>query len=192
MTAAWKPEHELVVQLLPDERRLFVGGDKACVLNAYQLRERKGINKAGEFSVAVVRRLYDALGYSTWFSGQAKLGDDTYLLTRMPGKRREGDLAFRRITDVFGSSAVEALNDEATKARDVSGHTAAGGDPDLFVFNRRDPSRRFFVEVKLENHSRTPVYRDKLGRQQELLFPLIQKHLDCGVRLARVQLITAG
>jgi hypothetical protein len=188
----WKPEHEIVVQLLPEERRLFADRDSSCVLSEFQLRERKGINRSGEFPVAAIRRLYDAFGYETWFSGQSKLGEDTYLLTRMPGRRRAGDAAFRRIVDVFGSNAIEALNSAAAIERDGSGHTGAGGDPDLFVFNRRDPSRHFFVEVKLENHARLPVYRDKLGRQQELLFPLIARYLKCGVRLARVQLVTAG
>ena len=189
---AWKPEQESVVQLSPDERRFFVSRDPSSVLNAYQLRERKGINKSGEFPVAVMRRLYEALGYETWFSGQAKLGDCTYLLTRLPGRRRAGDAAFRRIVDVFGLSAIDALNSDAATRRDASGHTAAGGDPDLFVFNRRDPSRRFFVEVKLENLASIPVYRDRVGRQQQLLFPLIERHLKCGVRLARVQLVTVG
>jgi hypothetical protein len=186
----WKPELETVVQLSPEERNLFEDGDPSSVLHRYQLPERKGINRRGEFPVAAVRRLYDALGYATWFSGQAKLGDDTYLLTRMPGKRREGDAAFKRLVDVFGSGAVESLNKDAAETRGAAGQTAAGGDPDLFVFNRRNPALRFFVEVKLDD--RTRAYRDRLGTQQELLFPLIAKHLKCGVRLAHVQVIAAG
>jgi hypothetical protein len=186
----WEPELETVIQLSPQERKLFIAGDPSCVFRRYQLPERKGINRSGEFPVAVVRRLYDALGYDTWFSGQAKLGDETYLLTRMPGRRRQGDAAFRRILGAFGPEAIETLNREAAETRGVAGHRAAGGDPDLFVFNRRDRSLHFFVEVKLDD--RTRGYRDNLGHQQELLFPLITKHLKCGVRLAHVQVIGAG
>ena len=93
---------------------------------------------------------------------------------------------------MFGPAAVEALNSDAVNSRGAAGLTAAGGDPDLFVFSRRDPLRHFFVEVKLEDLTRIPVYRDPLGTQQELLFPLIAKHLKCEVRMARVQLVAAG
>lgn len=189
---AWTPEFETVVQLAPQERRLFVSSNSASVLHKYQLPERKGINRSGEFPVAVVRRLYDALGYAAWFSGQSKLGQETYLLTRMPGKRREGDPAYRRMVDLFGSDMLGDLDNAALETRNTRGLTAAGGDPDLFVFNRRDPTLRFFVEVKLEDRTRTPAYRDRIGAQQELLFPLITKYLKCGVRLAHVQVVAAG
>jgi hypothetical protein len=189
---AWKPKFETVVQLSAQELKRFVGGDPDSVLSAYQLQERKGINKSGEFPVAVVRRIYDALGYATWFSGQSKLGDETYLLTRMPKKRRDGDPAYKRIADVFGAARVGNLERAATEGRNRKGIRAAGGDPDLFVFHRREPALRFFVEVKLENLARVPPYRDCVGEQQELLFPLIEEHLGCGVRLARVQVVAAG
>lgn len=188
----WTPEYSIVVQVSAEERRLFVNHDSSSVLHQYQLPARNGINKSGEFPVAVARRLYDALGYKAWFSGQSKLGDDTYLLTRMPGKRRAMDPAYRKMVDTFGSSVLDDLDRAAREARSRSSHAAAGGDPDLFVFSRRDPSLRFFVEVKLEDHTRTPVYRDKVGRQQELLFPLITKYLKCEVRIAHVQIVPAG
>ena len=189
---AWEPQFETVVQVSPEERRLFVNRDPSSVLHKYQLPERKGINRSGEFPVAVIRRLYDALGYTAWFSGQSKLGKDTYLLTRMPGKRRGGDAAYRRMVDVFGTGAVIGIDNAACEMRGGRGHSAAGGDPDLFVFNRRDPSLRFFVEVKLEDRTPTPAYHDRLGAQQELLFPLITKYLKCEVRLARVQVVATG
>jgi hypothetical protein len=110
----------------------------------------------------------------------------------MPDKRRQGDAAYTRMVAVFGSETIDALDRAAVAARNGRGITAAGGDPDLFVFNRRDPSMRFFVEAKLEDRTRTPIYRDRLGVQQELLFPLITKYLKCEVRLAHVQVIAAG
>lgn len=188
----WKPEFETVVQISDQELSLYVGRDPACVLSKYQHPERKGIHKSGEFPVAVVRGLYDTLGYQSWFSGQSRLGDDTYLLTRLPGKRRQGDAAYKRIVDAFGDDRIRDLNEAALETRNRRGLRAAGGDPDLFVFHRKDPALRFFVEVKLENFTRSPPYRDRLGEQQLLLFPLIKKHLKCAVRLARVQVVAAG
>lgn len=187
----WKPEFETVVQIPDLEYRLYARRE-STLLASYQHPERKGINKAGEFPVAVVRNLYKALGYRSWFSGQSKHGEDTYLLTRLPGHRRRGDEAYGRIIGVFGKSRVEALDQAASAARKTAGFRAAGGDPDLFIYHRADPSLRFFVEVKLENLTKSPPYRDRLGEQQALLFPLIQKHLGCGVRLARVQITNAG
>ena len=189
---AWTPEFETVVQISANERDLFAKQDPSSILHRYQLPERRGINTSGEFPVAVIRHLYDALGYTVWFSGQNKLGRETYLLTRMPGKRRQGDAAFQRMLDVFGSNAIRLLNSATIEARDRQAHTAAGGDPDLFVFNRRDPYQWFFVEVKLEDRTKRPAYRDRLGEQQKLLFPLIEQYLKCGVRLAHVQVNTAG
>jgi hypothetical protein len=82
---AWKPEFETGVQLAPQERRLLVSRNSASVLHKYQLPERKGINRSGEFPVAVVRRLYDALGYAAWFSGQSKLGQEEVHLRPVGG-----------------------------------------------------------------------------------------------------------
>jgi hypothetical protein len=125
-------------------------------------------------------------------SGQDKLGPETYLLTKMRGKRSEGNPSFRRMLGFFGVDAINSLNTAAAEARSGKRLKSVGGDPDLFVFHRRDPSLRFFVEVKLEDRTRRPVYRDRLREQQELLFPLIREHLNCGVRLARVVIDSAG
>jgi hypothetical protein len=84
----WKPKFETVLQVSARERDLLVGGSLESVFSKYQLPERKGLNRLGEFPVAVARCIYEALGYTAWFSGQAKLGESTYLLARMPGRRR--------------------------------------------------------------------------------------------------------
>lgn len=154
----WKPRHQTVVQVASHERQLFARRSPESVLHKYQLPERKGINRHGEFPVAVIRRLYEALGYEVWFSGQAKLGDDTYLLTRMPGKRSASNPAFKRITAEFGEERVRALNEAAATCRQQLIGKAAGGDPDLFVRSRQEPGDRFFVEVKLEDLSKQRVY----------------------------------
>lgn len=185
-----QPELETIVQMAPRARELFRRRNPSSVLDGYQLPERKGINKSGEF--AVVRKLYDALSYESWLSGQAKLGDSTYLLTRMPDKRRQGDAAYRRIVDFLGEAAFTRFERVVSEARSRRSHKTVGGDPDLFVFNRRDRSLRFFVEVKLEDQTRKPPYRDTLGDNQELLFPLIARYLKCEVRIARVQIVGRG
>ena len=125
-------------------------------------------------------------------SGQSRLGNKTYLLTRLPGKRRQGDAAYKRIVDTFGDDVIRELNEAAAEGRRDRGFKAAGGDPDLFVFHPEDRALRFFIEVKLENFTKNPPYRDALGEQQLLLFPLIEKLLDCPVRLARVQVVMTG
>lgn len=183
----WKPSHETVVHVSSHEKKLFEALSPQSMLHKYQLCERNGINLRGEFPVAVMRHFYEVLGYEVWFSGQAKLGDDTYPLTRMPEKRSKGNPAFTRITDVFGEERVNALNEAATTARKQLVGRAAGGDPDIFVRSRLTPGDRFFVEVKLEDLSNTRVYRDTLKEQQLMLFPLIERHLGCEVRLALVQ-----
>jgi hypothetical protein len=189
---AWNPKFETVVQISRRELDLYSRRDPASVLHKYQHPERKGIHRSGEFPVAVIRRLYQALGYHSWVSGQSRLGDETYLLTRLPDKRRQGDAAYRRIVDSFGEYAVRRLDEAAASRRQEYGFKAAGGDPDLFVFHPKERALRFFVEVKLENFTKTPPYRDRLGEQQLLLFPLIEQHLDCPIRVARVQVVESG
>jgi hypothetical protein len=188
----WKPEFETVVQISEQELNLYAGQDRTSAFRRYQHPQRKGIHKSGEFPVAVMRRVYDALGYRSWVSGQSKLGDDTYLLTRLPGKRRQGDEAYKRIIGVFGDDAIRQFDKTVIQKRKEGGFKAAGGDPDLFVFHPKDRTRGFFVEVKLENFTKTPPYRDSLNEQQLLLFPLIEEHLKCPVRIARVQVVAPG
>ena len=65
------------------------------------------------------------------------------------------------------------------------------GDPDLFVFHRKD-LRLPFVEVKLEDFTKPRTYRDTIGDQQLFLFPLIEKLLKCPVRIVRVQVVDVG
>jgi len=188
----WKPQHESVVQISPRERELYSMRNPNSALHRHQLSQRRGIHNSGEFPVAVMRAVYEALGYQTWISGQSKLGPDTYLLMRLPGKRRDGDAAYRRIIDAFGADVIRDFDQIAKQKRLDAGFRSAGGDPDLFVRHRTDRDLRFFVEVKREDFTKTPVYRDTFGDQQLLLFPLIEKYLKCSVRVARVQIVTAG
>ena len=62
--------------------------------------------------------------------------------------------------------------------------------PEVLTDDRRLLQK--FVEVKLENLAKAHPYFDSLNEQQKVLFPLIQTHLGCGVRLARVQVTTVG
>src|SRR3990172_851920 len=117
----WKPEFETVVQTSDRELKLYADREEGSVFHRYQHPERKGIHRSGEFPVAVMRRVYDALGYRSWVSGQSRLGQDTYLLTRLPGKRRQGDAAYKRIVDAFGDDAVRELNEAATEERKAAG-----------------------------------------------------------------------
>jgi hypothetical protein len=183
----WKPKFETVVQISQREFDLYARKDVRCVFHKYRHPVPKGIHHSGEFPVAVIRFLYKALGYQTWFSGQSKSGRHTYLLTRLPGKRREDDAAYVRMKRAFGADVIGRFDKAAEELRRENHLKTAGGDPDLFVFHRADPKLRFFVEVKLETF--TLPYRDDLGEQQRLLFPLIEKLLDCPVRIARVQVV---
>ena len=189
---AWKPQYETVIQVSQRELDLFATGDKDCVFDKFRHPLPRGIVRSGEFPVAVVRLLYEALGFQSWFSGQAVSGPDTYLLTRLPEKRRQENPAYQRIKDAFGAEVIRRFDKTVERCRKTRGIKTAGGDPDLFVFHRTDPTLRFFVECKLENFTRKRPYRDVLGDNQLFLFPLIQKHLGCPVRIARVQVVDVG
>ena len=70
-----------------------------------------------------------------------------------------------------------AVAEAAHEAKIASGLSGGGGDPDLFIF-RRGGSEQFFVEVKDE---------DELHANQLVCFPIIEEHLRCSVKVARIQ-----
>ena len=164
--------------------RLFEEGDPSSALLAYRFPTLKGIHKRGEFPVAVVRRALEGRGYSTFVSAQTKHGIPCYLLERLPGVRRRGDSAYLMTVAAFRQHDLDAFHRKAAAHRRKAGLKAAGGDPDLFVTGPR--GRRFFVEVKLEDLTGARPYRDRIGKQQHVLFPLIETELQCDVWLVTV------
>ncbi len=101
----------------------------------------------------VVREHYRRQGYTVWFCEPAleKYADPDFVdfkLLPHPGRRRIGDPAFTRMQNAFVNGTVAKLNVEADRDKHGMNHghgRTGGGDPDLFVFNRR---KSFFVEVK--------------------------------------------
>lgn len=182
----WKPRNEEVFQVERSEKDLYESRDVASAYSAFQWSHRIGIHTRGEFPVAVVRKRYAERGYDSWISAQSKHGVTTYLLERLPGKRRQKDPAYLKMVEVFGDELLDEFHQLAAAERLKNAFRAAGGDPDLFVQGRGDPTDRFFVEVKLEDLTGGRPYRDEPNRQQLVLFPLIEKKLQCEVRLARV------
>ena len=170
------------------ERDLYESCDGASAYRDFQWPHRVGIHSRGEFPVAVVRKRYAERGYDSWISAQAKHGVPSYLLERMPGKRRQGDPAYSKMVEVFGIELLDEFHALAAAERQRHGLRSAGGDPDLFVQRKDDPTDRFFVEVKLEDLTGHRPYKDQPNRQQIVLFPLIEANLRCLVRLATVRL----
>jgi hypothetical protein len=137
----------------------------------------------------VVREYFIHRGYGVWVSGTSKLGIDAFTLAMFPGARRKGDPSYLKMVDVFGEKTVEAFNKIVEKQKKEANLVRHGGDPDLFVQDSDNPNDRFFVEVKAEDLTHKHYYKDNLNDQQLLVFPLIEKHLKCQVRLARVQIV---
>ena len=187
-TMAWAARHNEIIRVPRGEKKLYASRDVRSAYRDFHWPHRKGINVGGEFPVVVVRKAYDERGYDCWISAQSKHGVPSYLLERMPGKRRLGDRAYLKMIEVFGSERLAQLHVMASGNRRAHGLRSAGGDPDLFVQCRGNQLDRFFVEVKLEDLTGFRPYRDKLNQQQLILFPLIEHILACDVRLATVSL----
>jgi hypothetical protein len=68
--SVWKPEYETVIQVSRREKELYQTRDKNCVFHKYHHPVGKGIHHSGEFPVAVVRLLYEALGFKRGFQVQ--------------------------------------------------------------------------------------------------------------------------
>jgi hypothetical protein len=139
----------------------------------------------GEFPVVFVREYFRWLGYTVWASEPRLVHPSTrvpegYVLLSYPGARNQQHRhhhAYDRMARIFGFELLKTLNEQADKAKISLKGNRGGGDPDLFVFKGDGKKERFFVEVK-ENDPLLPV--------QKLCFPLIEKNLQCAVRICRI------
>ena len=131
----------------------------------------------------VAREYFRRLGYKVLFSssGIETETSENFICTSYPRLRREKPPhpAYLRLAGFFGLKRLNEFNGIAEDAK-TSGkpsHNRGGGDPDLFVYKGDGRRVRFFVEVK---------HNDKLNTNQEVVFPLIEKHLGCQVKLVRI------
>jgi hypothetical protein len=100
-----------------------------------------------------------------------------FMLLSYPGRRRAAHPAYKRMQNVFREATVARLNMEADRAKLRMAQrlgNRGGGDPDVFVFKRRE---RFFLEVK---------WKDQITEKQRVTFPLIEYHCGVGVKIARI------
>jgi hypothetical protein len=186
---AWQPTHQETITVAKTEKELFARRNPASAYLRYQFPTLKGIHRGGEFPVAVVRKTYEARGYECMVSAQSKHGIPCYLLERLPRIRRRRDEAYLRMEEAFGRRALERFHAKVAAGRTAIGLRSAGGDPDLFVVRRGNTHDRLFIEVKLDDPTGRRPYRDELGRQQHLVFPLIEAELGCEVRLTTVLVV---
>lgn len=137
----------------------------------------------------MVRKHFIDRGYKVWVSGQSKIGIEAFILAMFPGARWKRDDSYLIMVDVFGEETIKKFIAIVEQEKKKVGLRRHGGDPDLFVQNSQNKDERFFVEVKAEDFTRSRLYKDDLNDQQRLVFALIEKHLKCQVRIAKVQII---
>ena len=187
---SWTPSIEFSLQVSAEQKRLYKANDPRSIYYDDRWIYQKGRHKGREFPVIVIRKHFKDQGYKVWVSGQSKLGIDAFILTMFPGARQKRDQSYLNMVEVFGMRMIEefiAIVEERKKQEGLPRH---GGDPDLFVQHPQNRIDKFFVEVKAEDFTGTRRYEDKLNKQQLLVFPLIENHLKCEVRLAKVQIAT--
>jgi len=185
----WTPNNEFTLQVSETEKRLYEDDDPRCIYYSQRWLYRKGRHNKGEFPVIVVRKHFIDNGYRVWVSGQSKQGIDAFILAMFPNARLRRDQSYINILRVFGEKEIEEFIMIAETQKRNEGIARHGGDPDLLVQNIADPADKFFVEVKAEDLSGKRKYKDKLNKQQLLVFPLIEGHLKCQVRIANVQIV---
>ena len=186
-SSLWKTRSDFSLPVPEEEKYLYETCDPNSGYPQYPVR--KGRNKSGEFPVVVVRKYFMDKGYNVWVSGQSKLGIPVFNLFMFPGARKRRDPSYLIMVDVFGEEIIRNFIATVELKKNAKGLRRNGGDPDLFVQNPQNPNERFFVEVKAEDLTRKRPYRDKLNEQQLLVFPLIENHLQCDVRIAKVQIL---
>ena len=182
MTTLWKPDREIVVLISEREKQLYLDGFGPIE----QWQHRVGRHeKAGEFPVMVVRQLLLEQGFDVYVSGLSKVGIPSYALAMFPGQRQ--DPAFESTRRVLGldQRAHEEFLALANPVRAAAQLGTHGGDPNLLVQHRQEPSYRFFVEIKAESR----LSKDDLTPQQEVVFPLIQTHLRERIIIAKVHIL---
>lgn len=185
----WTPRSEIPIQVTEKEKRLYMANNPHCLYFNYRWPFCKGRHKMREFPVVAVRKHFIDKGYKVWVSGQSKIGIDAFILAMFPGAQQRQDPSYLNMVKVFGQKTIEAFNAIVEKKKKEAGLPRHGGDPDLFVQNPKNLDERFFVEVKAEDFTRKHRYKDDLNAQQLLVFPLIEKHLKCQVRISKVQIV---
>lgn len=185
----WIPQSEIIIQVPEEEKLLYEANDARCFYHSSRWTYRKGRHNKGEFPVVVARKHFHDLGYIAWASGQSKLGNDVFILAMFPGARARRDLAYLNMIEMFGEKKIRSFIEIVEKEKKDMGIPRHGGDPDLFIMNAQNPGDRFFAEAKAEDLTGKSSYKDKLNKQQLLVFPLIEKHLGCQVRLVRIQIV---
>jgi hypothetical protein len=152
-----------------------------CTIPLYHHLSGRG--RQGEFPFMVAREYFRRLGYKVLFSssGRPPETSENFICTSYPGLRREEPPhpAYQRMARIFGLERLIEFNKVAERAKLQRKHNGnkGGGDPDLFVYKGDGRRVRFFVEVK---------HNDKMNVNQEVVFPLIEKHLECPVKLVRI------
>lgn len=185
----WAPINEFTIQVAETEKNLYAAGNPKCAYHDQRWLYRKGRHNKGEFPVVVVRKHLIDNGYKVWVSGQRKQGIDAFILVMFPNARQRRDQSYLNIIRIFGEGKIEEFIEIVESKKRAAGIARHGGDPDLFVQNSKNPNDKFFVEVKAEDLTGKRRYKDKLNKQQCLVFPLIEKYLECQVRMANVQII---
>jgi hypothetical protein len=140
----------------------------------------------GEFPAIFVREEFVSDGFNVLLS-EPRLPDEVrktgqltggYALLSFPGHRKwqhQRFCSFYRMLEIFGPDRIERLLKEVAKTKKRHGWKSGGGDPDMFVYKPDDSRNRFFVEVKDVGDTQRAV--------QECTFPLIEKYLECEVRI---------
>jgi hypothetical protein len=185
----WTPNNEFTLQVSEKEKRLYEDDDPHCIYYSQRWLYRKGRHNKGEFPVVVVRKHLIDNGYRVWVSGQSKQGIDAFILAMFPNARLRRDQSYLNTIWVFSEKEAEEFIRIVEGHKKNEGIARHGGDPDLLVQNIENPADKFFVEVKAEDLTGKSRYKDKLNKQQLLVFPLIEKHLKCQVRIANVQIM---
>lgn len=185
----WTPKNEFTIKVSETEKGLYGADDPRCIYYSQRWLYRKGRHKTGEFPVVVVRKHLIDSGYRVWVSGQSKQGIDAFILAMFPNARLRRDQSYLNTIQVFGEKETEEFIRKVEGHKKKEGMARHGGDPDLLVQNIENPTDKFFVEVKAEDLTGKSRYKDRLNKQQHLVFPLIEKHLKCQIKLANVQIM---
>lgn len=183
------PKNEFTLQVSEREKQLYEANDPKCIYYNQRWLYRKGRHKRGEFPVVVVRKHLIDNGYKVWVSGQSKLGIDAFILAMFPKARLLRDQSYLNTIEIFGETEIKDFIKIVEAQKKKEGIARHGGDPDLLVQNIKNPTDKFFVEAKAEDLTGKRSYKDTLNKQQRLVFPLIEKHLKCQVKIANVQII---
>ncbi len=171
----WKPKSpEYIVPYHQTEYDLYRNNDPASKYKDVRWPLNKGRGRHGEFPLIVVREHFRNMGYDVLASEPELPNLLGFVLVSYPGKRRNDHPAFLQMERFFSKEVITNLNTEADQVKKDQTGNAGGGDPDLFVFN---DDECFFVEVK---------HKDELNKNQLITFPIIEKHCNVEIRVARI------